>query len=59
MKTKTSSSKAKAERRNTIIKTISLPIDLLKIGEKRADATRRTFSNHVAVCIEQEAAAAK
>lgn len=60
MKTKTSNAKGKAEPlRNTIIKTISLPKDLLKIGEQRALATRRTFSNHVSVCIEQEAAAAK
>ena len=46
-------------RKNTLVKSLSLPRSIIELGKKRARAARRSFSNHVAILIEEEAATAK
>lgn len=47
------------EKRKTIVKSLSLPKNIVDLGIARAKSARRSFSNHVATLIEEDAASAK
>jgi hypothetical protein len=58
MKQKASKKKA-SKSRKTIVKSLSLPKQIIELGVARAEALSRSFSNHVAVLIQKDAATAK
>lgn len=41
--------------RKTVIKSVSLPHDIAEMGQARAEALGRSFSNYVGLLIEQDA----
>lgn len=59
MKTQSPKTAGKQVRKNTLVKSLSLSRKIIELGKRRAKAARRSFSNHVSILIEEEAAAAK
>jgi hypothetical protein len=51
--------KSLPKRRKTIVKSLSLPAQVIDLGVTRAKALSRSFSNHVSVLIQKDAASAK
>lgn len=58
MKQKSPKRKASPPRK-TMVKSLSLPKRVVDLGIARAEALSRSFSNHVSVLIQKEAATSK